>query len=162
MSHQDGMEMNRRDFVTGAAAAAVGIGILAAAGGSAMAQDAATQPAAETLDVGVKTDYAKDGPVSTWVMDHHIVVARENGKIYAMTSKCTHKGCDVADDSMQLSCPCHGSTFSYDGKVTMGPARRTLPRYGISVNGDGHLIVDKGKTFDDTQWDDPASFVSVS
>lgn len=163
MAQQDGMEMNRRDFVSAAAAAAAGIGILAGACGSAKAQTA-TQPApdAAPLDVGLKTDFSKDGPVMTWEMDNHIIIVREDGKIYALSSKCTHKGCDIDDTSGSFACGCHGSTFGYDGKVTMGPARKSLNRYGISVNAAGHVLVDKSKTFTDAQWDDAASFITVA
>jgi cytochrome b6-f complex iron-sulfur subunit len=152
--------MNRRDFVAAAAVAAAGIGILAVGRTSAQT----TQPSSSGIDVGAKTDYSKDGPVMTWaVAPNHLIVIRESGKLYATTSKCTHKMCDVKDDGTQFTCPCHNSAFGYDGEVTNGPAKKPLPRYAISVNGDGHVIVDTSKQFatDDT-WTDPASFVALS
>jgi cytochrome b6-f complex iron-sulfur subunit len=163
MSQQEGQEMNRRDFVSAAAAAAAGLGVLAGACGSALGQ-AASQPSdsAETIDVGPKSDFTKDGPVMTWVKEKHIIVCREEGKIYAMTSKCTHKGCDLDDGSTGFTCNCHNSAFSYDGKVTQGPARRALPRYGITVNSDGHVIVDTKKTYTESKWDDAASYITAS
>jgi cytochrome b6-f complex iron-sulfur subunit len=163
MAQQESSEMNRRDFVTGAASAAVGIGVLATACCSALGQ-ATTQPsaaAAEPLDCGPKSDYAKDGPVLTWAKKS-VVVVRAEGKIYAMTSKCTHRQCIVDDATDHLNCPCHNSNFSYDGKVISGPARRPLPRYGITVNADGHVIVDTSKTFSEAKWDDTAAFITVA
>jgi cytochrome b6-f complex iron-sulfur subunit len=160
MSRNIQSDLNRRDFVT---AAAAGIGILAGALGTpaALAQ-ATTQPStAGPLDVGAKSDYAMDGPVMTWAKDKHVIVLRETGKIYAMSSKCTHKGCVLDDASDHLTCPCHGSNFGYDGKVTDGPAKRSLVRYAITVNEDGHLIVDTSKTFSESKWDDAACYITV-
>jgi nitrite reductase/ring-hydroxylating ferredoxin subunit len=153
--------INRRNFVAAAAATAAGMGILAAS--KAQAQD--TQPAtAAAIDVGAKTDYSKDGPVMTWAKaPNHLIVVRESNKLYATTSKCTHKNCDVTDDGMQLNCPCHHSAFSYDGAVTNGPAKKPLPRYAISTNSDGHVVVDTSKQFPTADtWTDPASFVPVT
>lgn len=39
-------------------------------------------------------------------------------------------GCELAWNKAELSwdCPCHGSRFTYDGKVIEGPAQRPLHR----------------------------------
>ena len=158
MADSMNLELNRRDFVVAAAAATAGLGMLCGAVSEADAQDAppppATQPAGP-LDVGVKTDFAKDGATMTWVKAHHVIVMRESGKIYAMTSRCTHKRCDLADATTGLHCKCHNSDFNYDGTVIKGPATKGGPlvRYGIAVNDSGHLIVDMSKQFPQDQWD---------
>jgi cytochrome b6-f complex iron-sulfur subunit len=166
MSCCEDQRMNRRDFVTTAAAAAAGLGVLGAAGGTPAAMgQATTQPAAGAgLDVGPKSGYVKDGPVTTWVHTNHVIVMRQDGKLFAMTSKCTHKHCDVKDAGGSLHCPCHNSNFAYDGSATDGPATRggPLPRFGISVNDAGNVIVDTKKVFKQDQWTDPASFVTVA
>ena len=46
-----------------------------------------------------------------------------------------------------------------DGDET--PAKKPLVRFAITRNSDGHLIVDRSKTFDKAQWNDPASFVKL-
>ncbi|HUJ71334.1 MAG TPA: Rieske 2Fe-2S domain-containing protein, partial [Verrucomicrobiae bacterium] len=38
-------------------------------------------------------------------------------------------------------CPCHGSTFNPDGKVTEGPATRNLPALPSFTNEDAQLLV---------------------
>jgi Rieske Fe-S protein len=155
--------MNRRQFVM---AAAVGLTVLTATG-AAMAEDAppATRPTGEqtkSFDAGAKADITKDGIIDTFAKSHHkIDLVRSNGKIYAMSAVCTHKGCAMTVKEQTLFCKCHRSTFDIAGTPTAGPAKRQLNRYAISTNGDGHLIVDSSKTFDPDHFDDPASFVSV-
>ena len=64
-------------------------------------------------------------------------------------------------DTDTYICPRHGANFDIDGNVTKGPARTPLIRYAISVDANGHLIVDKSQSFTSDQWDNPASFVKV-
>ena len=117
-----------------------------------------------TVDVGPKTDYKTDGITDTWMKaPDKLAVIRQQGKIYACTSVCTHKGCILLTtaDKTSFRCPCHHSTFDILGQVTHGPAKLPLVRYAISIDGQGDLIVDKTKTFAPEQWIDPASFVMV-
>ena len=152
-------EINRREFVAGAAAVATSVCTMSCLSGRAMADDA---PAGSTtVDVGPKTDYAKDGMSDKFVMSNHVLIIRENGKIYATTSVCTHRGADVAVQGDILHCPKHGSEFSNAGLVTKGPAKDPLIRHAISVNADGHLIVDTSKKFSQDQWTDAASFIAA-
>ena len=62
--------------------------------------------------------------------DRHVALCRdEDGMLHAVSSVCTHRGCDVhwnADDKAWV-CPCHGSIFAADGKVLNGPAMQPLP-----------------------------------
>ena len=58
-----------------------------------------------------------------------------------MAAISTHRNCklDAAADKT-FYCPCHGSTFDPDGKVTEGPARRNVPVFEISANEKGDLL----------------------
>lgn len=53
--------------------------------------------------------------------------------IYAVDTTCTHLGCELAWNSAEKSwdCPCHGSRFSYTGRVLNGPAVRDLKQITI-------------------------------
>ena len=42
----------------------------------------------------------------------------------ALSTRCTHRGCEVEPASDRLVCPCHGSEYSLDGAVLRGPAPR--------------------------------------
>jgi Rieske Fe-S protein len=61
----------------------------------------------------------------------------------------------------EFYCPAHKSEFSYEGTVTAGPAKSSLPRYKISVDDKGHVIVDCSKEFSESKWDDTDSFVTI-
>jgi Rieske Fe-S protein len=52
----------------------------------------------------------------------------KNGKIHSFSAVCTHLGCTVSwnDSEKSFDCPCHGSRFSYAGKVVNGPANDDL------------------------------------
>ncbi len=73
-----------------------------------------------------------DEKVSAWLV-------RENEQqVFALAPGCTHLGCAYSwvKDKKEFLCPCHVSTFSMDGKVTAGPAPRSLDRYASRiVNG---------------------------
>ncbi len=58
---------------------------------------------------------------------------------------CTHVGCPVGlyqEDTHELVCPCHQSTFDVlDGaRPRFGPATRPLPQLPLGVDGDGFLV----------------------
>lgn len=54
----------------------------------------------------------------------------EDGSLMAVSTRCTHLGCQVNFNSAERSwdCPCHGSRFATDGSVLQGPAVHRLER----------------------------------
>jgi Rieske Fe-S protein len=68
--------------------------------------------------------------------------------LFALTSICTHQGCDVSFVSATsgFHCPCHGARFSFDGKVTLGPANAPLDNYKVCVDSSGNVTVDPNTT----------------
>ncbi len=52
----------------------------------------------------------------------------ENGELHIVSATCTHLQCQVRwnRDEKSWDCPCHGSRFSYQGKVMTGPAKEDL------------------------------------
>ena len=64
------------------------------------------------------------------------------GKLEVLSAICPHLGCSVqwAASRNAFACPCHGATFSKDGKCTGGPAPRGMDTLETSVQGD-RLVV---------------------
>lgn len=59
----------------------------------------------------------------------HVAVYRDPaGELHAVSSVCTHMGCDVLwnDQNKVWVCPCHGSSFAPAGGVINGPATEPL------------------------------------
>ena len=54
----------------------------------------------------------------------------EDGNVVAVSTRCTHLGCQVSWNSAERSwdCPCHGSRFAPTGEVLQGPAVHRLER----------------------------------
>ncbi|MFN7976258.1 MAG: ubiquinol-cytochrome c reductase iron-sulfur subunit [Acidobacteriota bacterium] len=75
-----------------------------------------------------------------------VYVVRTAEGFYAMSSICTHLGCMTRHEAAEgrFFCPCHGSHYSLDGRVTGGPAPRPLPRLDLQLEN-GVLIVDAKK-----------------
>ena len=104
-----------------------------------------------------------------------VILARDSAGLFARSAICTHACCIVAlckdascsaltpsptvcrsttvvrpSPEQSAVCPCHGSTFRLsDGSVQSGPARRPLPAYAVSVEGDD-AWVDTGLLVDAT------------
>ena len=57
----------------------------------------------------------------------------QEGRLFIVSAKCTHLKCSVAWNADELSwdCPCHGSRFTYEGKVINGPANTDLPSFSF-------------------------------
>jgi len=75
-----------------------------------------------------------------------IYVVRNDVGFYALSSVCTHLGCMTRYEAERhgFFCPCHGSQYTLDGKVRVGPAPKPLPRVQITVER-GLLVVDSSK-----------------
>jgi Rieske Fe-S protein len=54
----------------------------------------------------------------------------EDGNLMAVSTRCTHLGCQVNWNVAERSwdCPCHGSRFAPSGEVLHGPAVHRLER----------------------------------
>lgn len=136
MSHQT----TRREAVL--AAGVVGLAGSSLAGCSASGSDPATSGSTAAGPVTVK---AADVPVGggTILAAANVVVTQPTaGTFKAFSATCTHQGCLVsAVANGQISCPCHGSTFSItDGAVTQGPATSPLPAKTVT-DSSGTLTV---------------------
>lgn len=126
------MALSRREFVILSSAA------LAGCGGT---KSDAVKRLVAPLDAGPETDYTANGVYSAFGAQGFFMV-RRRGELVAISSVCTHRACRLKPrPNGSFICPCHGSTFGPDGNVNNGPATRGLPRYGVTVDARGHVIV---------------------
>ena len=151
--------LHRREFLVTAVAAATA----SACGACPLAGFAAAkrESAKESIDVGMLTDYPRDGAYQEHAESDGFFLIRAKGKLYALASACTHKQTLLKPKDNGLACPKHGARFTFQGTVTKGPARRPLPRFAIRADDMGKITVDPSRTFDQDDWDDEASFVAM-
>ncbi|KRE92575.1 hypothetical protein ASG76_16545 [Nocardioides sp. Soil774] len=139
--------INRRRALSGSAAVAVGVPILAACGngsastGSTGADGSGSSPSGSGGAAGETLATAADVPVGGCfvVSGAKVVVTQPSaGDFKAFTAVCTHQGCLVETSSEgDIPCPCHGSKFSLDdGSPISGPASAPLAAVDITVDGD--------------------------
>ncbi len=99
------------------------------------------------LTPGVPTDLSyvatsMDGWLKTSTMKAVWAELLPDGSVRVFSPTCPHLGCSVHWDSTKTKflCPCHGSVFSFDGKVTAGPAPRGLDTLPSKVEN-GRVMV---------------------
>jgi cytochrome b6-f complex iron-sulfur subunit len=110
-------------------------------------------------------DNYEDGKVVERYKDQNAWIVRYQGKIYALSTTCTHLGCtpNWLERENKFKCPCHGSGFYITGINFEGPAPRPLERWAINIGDDGQIVVDKSKKFQQErgEWNNPESFIKV-
>jgi cytochrome b6-f complex iron-sulfur subunit len=80
----------------------------------------------------------------TPVPEHRLWIYSDEAGLYAISAICTHLGCIVSQNGEEgFHCPCHGSRFDEQGKVTQGPAPKPLMYLQLRMAADGQLVVDK-------------------
>jgi nitrite reductase/ring-hydroxylating ferredoxin subunit len=146
-------ELDRRGFLTLAA----GICAACALGDTLLAAPDNATP----VDVGGVDDFKSATVVDKWAKTNGFFLVNEDGKLVAISNKCTHKGFAlVANKDGSFTCPKHNSQFSAHGTVTKGQAKSTLPRYAITING-GKVFVDTNKSFTEKQFESKEASVEI-
>ena len=114
--------------------------------------------------VGAPSNF-EEGKVTDAYKDRNMWVVRYQGKIYALSTTCTHLGCtpNWLEADKKFKCPCHGSGFYITGINFEGPAPRPLERWAVRIGEDGQIVVDKSKKFQQErgEWANPESFIKV-
>ena len=71
-----------------------------------------------------------------------ILIRLGEGRMVALSAKCTHLGCTVRYIKSRniIKCPCHGGEYSIDGRVLKGPPKKPLQKYEVKVkNGEIYI-----------------------
>jgi nitrite reductase/ring-hydroxylating ferredoxin subunit/uncharacterized membrane protein len=72
-----------------------------------------------------------------------VMLVLHRGEIHALADRCSHRGCSLAEGTLRdgtITCKCHGSTFTLDGRVVTGPATSPQPSLEVRVH-DGKIEV---------------------
>jgi Rieske Fe-S protein len=151
--------IDRRRALTGSAAIAVGVPVLAAcssddepttdASSSTSPSPSDESPSSPSTD-GTETPSAGGGSALASTADvpvggcfvvasaKVVVTQPTEGDFKAFSAVCTHQGCLVESSTDgEIPCPCHLSRFSLeDGSPLSGPASAPLSPVQITVDGD--------------------------
>jgi cytochrome b6-f complex iron-sulfur subunit len=133
-------DISRRDFLKLASAAVLTVSGLLGLGGLFRFLDTETDPQPPTdFDLGPASDFA----VGTRAVHPEIpaIVIHTASGFTALSLVCTHLGCTVESQSDGFVCPCHGSRYDPQGKVTRGPAQKPLRSLRTAITSDGKLHV---------------------
>jgi Rieske Fe-S protein len=145
--------INRRHALSGSAAIAVGVPVLAACGSddtTAVEPTTSSSPDAETSSPSEDGAAAGGGQALATTADvpvggcfvvsgaKVVVTQPTEGDFKAFSAVCTHQGCLVeSSPEGEIPCPCHSSRFSLDdGSPVSGPATASLAPVEITVDGD--------------------------
>ena len=142
----EGGETTRRRFVIAAGTGGLVAGTLGLV--AALLRSIVPDVLYETprrFPVGRPADYPP-GSV-TLVSERRLFIFNTAEGFYVVSAVCTHLGCNVDHDEGEgFACPCHGSRFAEDGRVSKGPAAWPLPRFALSLSRRGELVVDTRRT----------------
>jgi cytochrome b6-f complex iron-sulfur subunit len=91
------------------------------------------------------------GSVRPFPAGRFYLVRLADGGFLALSSRCTHLGCQVPwnEATQSFPCPCHASIFDLRGEVRSPPAVRALDLFPISIEG-GLVKVDTARRIERT------------
>jgi Rieske Fe-S protein len=133
-------DLSRRDFLKLARAGFLYLSGALAFGGLLRFLDFDPNPAPKTeFDLGPVAYYPLNS--RTLLADVPAVLLHTEGGFSALSLVCTHLGCTVEQKTDGFVCPCHGSRFNLDGKVTHGPAEKALHALRVEVTTEDNVIL---------------------
>lgn len=146
--------MNRRRLLTWLSSVGLfGSGVLSAFSNFVFIKPRATYGQPQRFSIGKPENFSVGARIA--LESRRVCIVRDENKIAAISTTCTHLGCIVGISETGFACPCHGSRYDQDGNVTGGPAPKALPWFQVSLAPNGELEVDK-----DTQVE-PGSYLTV-
>jgi len=156
-------EMNRRSFLFAAAAATaatvISLPVLQAAEGPTTAP--AGGNSGGPVHAGTLADFDKDGVSDKFAKTNKFFIIRQDGKLYAVSSICSHARGAISVKGGVLTCGKHPGKFDLTGTPTGGPPKRPLARLAISKDGD-NVVVDTSKSFTKDEWEKPGAYITVA
>ena len=131
-------EVSRRDFLKIVSSAILTVAGLIGLAGLFRFLDTQTEPSPQTdFDLGSPDKYPLGS--RTVLPDVPALLIHTQAGFSALSLVCTHLGCTVESQADGFACPCHGSRFDLQGKVTRGPAGKPLNSLRTAITSDGNL-----------------------
>ncbi len=131
-------EISRRDFLKLARNGFLTLSGALAVGGLLRFLDYEANPTPKTeFDLGPASNYPLNA--RKLILEPPAVLIHSEKGFSALSLVCTHLGCTVEKNDQGFACPCHGSRYDADGKVTHGPAAQSLRSLRVEVTEQGNL-----------------------
>jgi Rieske Fe-S protein len=132
--------ITRRQFVRIATQSMLALGGLVGLGSLLRYLDYQPEPPPpKKFEIGLEQDYPL--PSRTVLPEIPAILIRSPDGFHAISLVCSHLGCTVQEQAGKLVCPCHGSRFDDEGKVTRRPAGSPLRALQVEVVSDGRVII---------------------
>lgn len=110
----------------------------------AVDQTAWLEPVEDWTDAGAEADVPEGGLTRAEVAGMAVVIARRDGRFFALADRCSHRGGDLHAGELVgdcVQCPLHGSRFVLeDGSVARGPSPYPQPVFDVRTR-DGRVEV---------------------
>ena len=131
-------DLSRRDVLKLARAGFLYLSGALAFGGLLRFLDYEPNPAPQTeFNLGLASNYPLHS--RTLLSDPPAVLFHTESGFSALSLTCTHLGCTLEQTTDGFTCPCHASRYNVDGKVTHGPASKSLQALQVEVTAEGNL-----------------------
>lgn len=97
------------------------------------------------LEIGL--NQIKDGDMREYMLgDQSVLVVRVNNNYYAISNRCTHRGCSLSKGALKgsiVTCPCHGTKFD----VTNGKMLKAVTYWPKAISYLTSFIIKDVKLF---------------
>ena len=133
--------MNRRDFLSWLGKSLLGAsGLLGFLGLGRFLSYQPDPPPQTRFDLGPASQYPPGS--STLVAEAQAVLLAAPGGYQALSLVCPHLGCLLGSQVEGYACPCHGSRFTFDGRLLNGPADQPMRALRVELTPDQRLVLD--------------------
>lgn len=96
-----------------------------------------------------ESDLKEGGMIPAYPLGVHILLARVDHSVYALSGKCVHMACPLYTGTLKgdvLTCPCHDWRYNVRTGEFLDAAELNLEKYELkSENGKLFVIMSKGK-----------------
>jgi nitrite reductase/ring-hydroxylating ferredoxin subunit len=104
----------------------------------------------EWIFVTDDNDLSKGNMMPVYPRGVHILLARIDGLVYALSGKCAHMACPLYTGTLEgdiLTCPCHDWRYNIKTGVFLDAPELLLENYQVkSENGKLFILLTKGIT----------------